>query len=90
MGIPIEVFSSARGAFVAAPPACELFAASGLVLERGSRMLRGVSPDGSAIDVGRVPVGALHALCEQVQLPVVAFGLGGICEAVMLQLTVNG
>ncbi len=90
MGIPVEVFSSARGTFVAAPPACELFAASALVLERGTRMLRGVSPDGGAIDVGRVPAAALQVLCEQAQLPIVAFGLGGICEAVMLQLTVNG
>ena len=89
MAIPVEVFSSTRGVFVAAPAGCALFGAQSLSLEHGSRSLSCVLADGARLDVGRLPAGAVEALQAVGHVPIVAFELGGVSEAVMLPLTLS-
>jgi hypothetical protein len=87
MAIPVEVFASSEGVFLAVPAGCALFDSPGLTLIRKARVLRATGD--LHVVTSRLPVAALTALEGVGQLPVAAFSLGGVVQAVVKPLTIE-
>ncbi|WP_207002537.1 hypothetical protein [Trinickia mobilis] len=88
MAIPIEVFSSPRGVFIAAPADSGLFDVQTLSLSRRSRQLQGHKADSAEpLNIAKLPVDAVDLLASVPEVPVGAFDLGGVCAAATLPLS---
>lgn len=83
--IPIEVFVSAAGVFIATAHDSPFFEAQSLHLSIASRTLR--LPDDTARSA-RLSPSALDALRGVSHVPIAAFTLGGVTRAVVKTLTV--
>jgi len=83
--IPIEVFVSAAGAFIATTHDSPFFEAPSLQLSAASRTLR--TPDGTSRTARLSPI-ALDALSGISHVPIAAFTLGGVTRAAVKALTV--
>lgn len=83
--IPIEVFVSTAGAFIATPHDSPFFDAQSLHLSLESRTLG--MPDGTA-RTAKLSATALDALRGVSHVPIAAFTLGGVTRAAVKSLAV--
>ena len=80
--IPIEVFTSDAGVFIAAPEGCKLFDAVALRISRRTRLLHAAPHQAEAVS-GRLPAASITAFEGVTQIPLVAFALGGVVQAAL-------